>query len=95
MSARLNLVKNKNRLLFWVAEIDRVVQRIATDGTASATLSAGGGSQSYTAADLDKLRKLRGVYAARIEQINMALAEHPNMTGIRHVMTVRSGGTWH
>ena len=95
MSARVNLVKNKNRLLFWVAEIDRAVQAIATSGTASATISAGGGTQSYTHADLDKLRKLRGTYAARIEQINMALATHPNMTGIRHVMTVRSGGIWH
>lgn len=95
MSARVNLVKNKNRYLFWVAEIDRVVQQIATSGTASATLSAGGGSQSYTSADLDALRRLRGAYASRIEQIDMALAAHPNMTGIRHVMTVRSGGIWH
>lgn len=95
MSARVNLVKNKNRLLFWVAEIDRTVQEIATSGTASASLSAGGGSQSYTRADLDKLRKLRGAYVARIEQINMALSTRPNMTGIRHVMTVRSGGVWH
>ena len=64
-------------------------------GTASASISSGGGSKSYTATDLDKLRTLRGVYAARIEQINMALSAHPNMTGIRHVMTVRSGGVWH
>lgn len=94
-NSRVNLVKNKNRLLFWVAEIDRTVQEIATSGTASATLSAGGGSQSYTRADLDKLRKLRSSYVARIEQINMALAMRPNMTGIRHVQTVRSGGVWH
>ena len=93
--ARVNLVKNKNRYLFWVAEIDRAIQSIATSGTASATISSGGGSQSYTSADLDKLRKLRGTYASRIEQINMALAARPNMTGIRHVMTVRSGGLWH
>lgn len=94
-NSRVNLVKNKNRLLLWVAEIDRTVQEIATSGTASATLSAGGGSQSYTRADLDKLRKLRSSYVARIEQINMALAMRPNMTGIRHVQTVRSGGVWH
>lgn len=89
------MVKNKNRLLFWVAEIDRVIHEIAMGGTASASISSGGGSKSYTAADLDKLRKLRGVYSARIEQINMALSAHPNMTGVRHVMTVRSGGAWH
>lgn len=95
MSAIANRLKNKSRYLFWVAEIDRTVQEIATSGTASATLSAGGGSQSYTRADLDKLRKLRSSYVARIEQINMALAMRPNMTGIRHVQTVRSGGVWH
>ena len=89
------MVKNKNRLLFWVAEIDRVIHEIAMGGTASASISSGGGSKSYTAADLDKLRKLRGVYVARIEQINMALSACPNMTGVRHVMTVRSGGVWH
>lgn len=89
------MVKNKNRLLFWVAEIDRVIQEVATDGVSSATLSSSGGSKSYTTADIDKLRKLRGTYVARIEQINMALSARPNMTGIRHVMTVRSGGIWH
>ena len=89
------MVKNKNRLLFWVAEIDRVIQKIAVTGTASATLSAGGGSQSYTHEDIDRLRRLRGTYVARIEQINMALSVRPNMTGIRHVETIRSGGIWH
>lgn len=95
MSAISNRLKNRNRYLFWVAEIDRVIQEIAVSGTSSATLSAGGGSQSYTRADLDKLRKLRGAYVARIEQINMALAAFPNSTGIRHVTTVRCGGLWH
>lgn len=94
MSARSNRLKNKNRLLFWVSEIDRVTHEIATSGTASATLSAGGGSQSYTRADLDKLLKLRSRYVSRIESINMALAQFPNATGIRHVLTVRSGYAW-
>ena len=94
MSAISNRLKNKNRYLFWIAEIDRCIQEIATSGTASASLSAGGGSQSYTHADLDKLRKLRGVYAARVQEINMALAAWPNNTGIRHVQTVRCGGFW-
>lgn len=89
MSANL-IIKNKNRYLFWIAEIDRCIQEIATSGTASASLSAGGGSQSYTHQDLDKLLKLRGVYAARVQEINMALARNP--TGIRHVTTVRCGG---
>lgn len=94
MSATANRLKNKNRYLFWIAEIDRCIQEIATSGTASASLSAGGGSQSYTHADLDKLRRLRGVYASRVQEINMALAAFPNSTGIRHVTTVRCGGLW-
>jgi len=95
MSAIANRLKNKNRYLFWIAEIDRCIHEIATSGTASASLSAGGGSQSYTHADLDKLQKLRGKYAARVQEINMALAAYPNNTGIRHVQTVRCGGLWH
>ena len=94
MSANSNRIKNKNRYLFWIAEIDRCIHEIAISGTASASLSAGGGSQSYTHADLDKLRKLRGVYASRVQEINMALAAFPNSTGIRHVQTVRCGGFW-
>lgn len=94
MSANSNRIKNKNRYLFWIAEIDRCIHEIAISGTASASLSAGGGSQSYTHADLDKLRKLRGVYASRVQEINMALAAFPNSTGIRHVTTVRCGGFW-
>ena len=95
MSAIANMLKNKNLLLFKIAEIDRVIHEIDTSGTASASLSAGGGSQSYTHADLDKLQKLRGKYAARVQEINMALAAFPNSTGIRHVTTVRCGGLWH
>ena len=94
MSAITNRLKNKNRYLFWIAEIDRCIHEIAISGTASASLSAGGGSQSYTHADLDKLQKLRGKYAARVQEINMALAAFPNNTGIRHVQTVRCGGFW-
>ena len=94
MSAISNRLKNKNRYLFWIAEIDRCIHEIAISGTASASLSAGGGSQSYTHADLDKLLKLRSRYVSRIESINMALAQFPNATGIRHVLTVRSGYAW-
>ena len=95
MSAISNRLKNKNRYLFWIAEIDRCIHEIAVSGTASASLSAGGGSQSYTHADLDKLQKLRGKYVARVQEINMAIAAFPNSTGIRHVTTVRCGGAWH
>lgn len=89
-AADTNRAKNKARLLFWIGEIDRCLHELAVSGTASASISAGGGSQSYTHQDIDKLLKLRGVYASRVEQINMAIAR--NATGIRHVVTVRCGG---
>jgi len=94
-NATANRLKVKARYLYWITQIDRCIHEIAISGTASASLSAGGGSQSYTHADLDKLQKLRGKYAARVEQINMALSAWPNSTGIRHVATIRSGAAWH
>ena len=95
MSAIANMLKNKNLLLFKIAEIDRVIHEIDTSGTASASLSAGGGSQSYTHADTNRLMEHRGKYVARLQEINMALAAYPNSTGIRHVETRRCGGLWH
>ena len=89
------MVKNRNRFLFWIAEIDRVIQEIATSGTASASLSSGGGTQSYTRTQISELRELRAVYVSRVNSIDMALASYPNSTGIRHVQTVRSGILWH
>ena len=79
---------NKERYLAWIAAIDRAVHEIAMTGTASATVSAGGGSKSYTRLDLGALRSLRRDYAGRVSQINRRLAGVP-ATGIRRVMTVR------
>lgn len=92
MSARVNLIKNKNKLLFWIAEIDRVIHEIAISGTASANLSAGGGSQSYTHQDTDKLEALRSRYASRVKSINRELSTLGNTVGITHVMTTRCYG---
>ena len=86
--ARQNLISNKARLLAWVNDIDRIMREIAVNGAASGSVSAGGGSQSYTRLDLDKLRKLRAEYAGRITQIQRRLAGVPSV-GIRRVMTVR------
>lgn len=86
--ARDNLIKNRARLLTWISEIDRAVQDIAVKGTASATISAGGGSKSYTRLDLGTLQKLRTDYADRVTQITRRLAGVPSI-GIRRIMTVR------
>ena len=83
-----NLVRNRAVLLAKIQEIDRVVFEIAQNGAASASVSAGGGSKSYTRLDLDKLTALRSTYARRVTAINRRLANLPSL-GIRHVMTVR------
>lgn len=86
--SRQNLRATKLRYLAWIDAIDRAVQQIALAGTASATISAGGGSKSYTRLDLGALRALRSDYAARVSQINRSLAGLPSI-GVRRVMTVR------
>ena len=84
-----NLAKNKLRYQRWISEIDRVIHEIALGGTASASISAGGGSKSYTRLDLDDLRSLRATYAERFGRICRALKAGSSPAGIRHVMTVR------
>lgn len=87
-SAHANLIKNKAKLIASIHAIDVAVQEIAVNGMASATISAGGGTKSYTRLDLDALRKLRADYADRVAQIKRRLAGVPS-TGIRRVVTVR------
>ena len=86
--ARNNLTKNRARLLAQISALDRVINEIAVNGTASATISAGGGSKSYTRLDLGTLQKLRTDYADRVTQITRRLAGIPSI-GIRRIMTVR------
>ena len=52
-----------------VEKIDETIREIAISGTATASLSAGGGSQSYTHADIEDLQKTRADY------LNKAVAE--------------------
>ena len=86
--SRTNLIKNRAKFVAWISEIDRIVRDIAIKGTASASISAGGGTKSYTRLDLGALQKLRTDYADRVAQITKRLAGVPS-TGIRRVMTVR------
>lgn len=87
-SAKDNLKANKTKLIGWIKQIDQAIHDIALTGTASATISAAGGSKSYTRLDMDKLLSLRREYAGRVASINRKLTGIvPG--GIRHVMTVR------
>ena len=85
---RDNLIARKTALLKRIADVDRAIHEIAVGGAASATVSAGGGSKSYTNLDLDKLRRLRADYAGRVTQIQRRLAGVPSI-GVRRIMTAR------
>lgn len=85
---RDNLIKNKARYTVWIGELDRVIREISVNGTASATISASGGSKSYTRLDLGTLQKLRVDYADRVSQIQKRLDGVP-LSGIRRVMITR------
>jgi hypothetical protein len=86
---QINLTRQKNQLLAWIGEIDRVIHEIAVSGTSSASLSAAGGSKTYTRMNLSELRSLRAEYAQRVAEINRALAPGGNPLGIRRITTVR------
>ncbi len=72
-----------------IAAIDKAIREIATAGYASASLSSGGGSKSYTRLDLAGLRALRAELATRRAAVASALSGR-SATGIRHLVTVRS-----
>lgn len=60
--------------------IDDTVAEILRTGAASATLSAGGGTRSYTHLDLDKLATERARWAAALATLKSRTG-----TGIRHI----------
>lgn len=91
MSAVQNIKAKRAQLVRWIDEIDRAVHEIALTGTSSASVSAGGGSKSYSRIDLAKLTQLRAEYAQRVAQLNRALVASSSPAGIRRVMTVRCG----
>ena len=63
-----------------IAAIDATVQEIIRTGSASATVSAGDGSDSYTALDLDKLAAERARWAGALR-----ILQSRSGTGIRHI----------
>lgn len=91
ITAMSNLVNQK--MLTRIAELSndievlrRVRIEIAAGGTASATLSAGGGSKSYTKLDLDKVNRLIALLGSELKALRSRLAGVPV---ISRVYTVR------
>ncbi len=71
---KIALVNERKRILKDIAELDRTIAEIAKSGTSSATLSAGGGSKTYTRIDLASLRAQRMEFAERARSIARLLA---------------------
>lgn len=63
-----------------IALIDATVEEILRTGAASATLSSGGGSRSYTHLDIDRLNAERARWARALSRL-----QSPASTGIRHI----------
>ena len=71
---KIALINERKRILKDIAELDRTIAEIARSGTSSATLSAGGGSKTYTRIDLASLREQRMDFAERARAIARILA---------------------
>jgi hypothetical protein len=89
MTTKEKLLANKVKLGGRIAELDRVIHEIAVSGTASASLSAGSGSKSYTRLNLPDLQRLRSQYAERFGAICRALKAGSSPAGKRTVQIVR------
>ena len=63
-----------------IAEIDEAVSQIVKSGAASATISSGGGTKSYTRLSLTELRAERAKWASALARLRSS-----NGTGIRHI----------
>ena len=57
-----------------IAELKRVRMELATSGTASATVSGGTGSKSYTRLDLGKINELISALSRELVQLRNLLA---------------------
>lgn len=70
-----------------IEELKRVRLELAKSGYASATLSSGGGSKSYTRLDISKVNELIGLMSKELEQCrNMIATGQPN--GTNSIVTV-------
>ena len=86
---QIRLARARAQVTADVAAIDAAIRSIASNGYASATISAAGGSKSYTKLDLAALRALRADLVSRLSAINSQLAGR-GILAIRHLVTVRS-----
>lgn len=88
-SKQIRLARARAQIMTDVAAVDAAIRSIVLTGYASASISAAGGSKSYTRVDLNNLRALRVDLVNRLSAINSQLAGR-GVLAIRHLVTVRS-----
>lgn len=86
---RISLAKARAQIASDIAAVDAAIRAVATSGFASASLSSGGGSKSYTRTDLAQLRALRADLVSRLAAVSARLAGRGSFS-VRHLVTVRS-----
>lgn len=72
-----------------IAELKRVRMELASSGTASATVSGGTGSKSYTRLDLDKINATIAELTRELAQSRTTLATG-NARGTNTIVTIYS-----
>ena len=88
MTKKQQLLAARTNLERQIRAVDKAMEEIAVSGTTSATLSAGGGSKSYTRLDIDKLQRFRDRLVDRLVAVRQALrGEAPGLP--RHISIVR------
>lgn len=83
----ITLKRKRDKLQARLDQLDDVIIEVATSGYSSASISAGGGSKSYTRSDLSQLRALRTDLANQLARVDASLV---GRSAIRHMITVRS-----
>lgn len=73
-----------------IAELKRCRAEIAKNGYASATMSSGGGSKSYTRLDVSKLTEAISALTSELKQLRAMLAGGAGQTIWQTVLTVYS-----
>lgn len=73
-----------------IAELKRCRSEIAKTGYASATMSSGGGSKSYTRLDLSKITEAISALTSELKQLRGMLNNYAQQTLWKNVLVVYS-----
>ena len=83
------LLRKEAQLVADIDELDAVITDRTARGSASASLSSGGGSKSYTNWSVESLIKVREYKIKSLKSVRRSLAGGGGLPGVSSVMTVR------